>query len=178
MSLLQTATKSTDGFTRNELVSIWSTIAVGVTLACLAAISVRNGLITRSVHNGWILCLAASVGGLGGLAHEIALSGGKILLFQRGKDSFYIGSLAGTVLGAVSGILAARYFFGQEQFDATQISYETFTAGLALKGLVGAAGIKATTEPENNNPSSLQGSSVTKPVFPTFGAPPSNVPDS
>ena len=36
-----------------------------------------------SSHNNWLLWLAVSVGGLGGLVHEFAQSGGKIAFFQK-----------------------------------------------------------------------------------------------
>src|SRR5712691_3080450 len=79
--------------------SIIVTIGGGVLLALLAWASTR--------HN-WLLWLAASVGGQGGLVHEIAQSGRRIVFFKQEKGGLYLGSLAGAVLGAVDGILVIR----------------------------------------------------------------------
>lgn len=93
----------------------------------------------------WWLWLAASVGVLGGLAHEIAQSG-TVLFFQRHQDGLYLSALAGMILGAVRRILVVRshLVFGTSGATATagttQISYEVFTAGSALKGVTEAAG--------------------------------------
>ena len=57
----------------------------------------------------------------------------------------YLGSLAGMVLGAVAGILVIRGHLiasatGSAPSASTiQLSYEIFTAGLALKGVTEAA---------------------------------------
>lgn len=88
------------------------------------------------------LGIAVSVGALGGLAHEIAQSGGKILFFRRYDDGLYLGAIAGMILGAVAGLLVVR---GHLISDVTnvgpvQLSYEVFFAGLGLKGVVEAAG--------------------------------------
>lgn len=126
-----------DGLTRLEKVSVIATLLMGVLLAILA---------WASGHNNWLLWLAASVGGLGGLVHEIAQSGGKIMFFQRHKDGMYLGSLAGIVLGAVAGILVIRGHLIASASGATlevskiQLTYEIFIAGLALKGVTEAAG--------------------------------------
>jgi hypothetical protein len=98
-----------------------------------------------SGHNQWWLLLAASVGGLGGLAHEIAQSGGKIWFFQRYQDGLYLGAVAGIVLGAVAGILVVRGHLTASGADpqsvsAIQLSSEVFFAGLGLKGVAEAAG--------------------------------------
>lgn len=115
-----------------ERLSLIVTFAVGVGAAILA---------TLSVQNGWVLWLAVSAGGLGGLVHEIAQSGGKILFFQKQQDGLYLGSLAGVVLGAVAGVLVVRgHLLGANDVGMVQLSYEVFTAGLALKGVTEAAG--------------------------------------
>jgi hypothetical protein len=95
-----------------------------------------------SASKGWLLLLGGSIGGLGGLVHEFAQSGGKIVFFQKYEDGVYLGSLAGMFLGAVAGLLAIRGFVTGSLTDAsmTQISYEGFVAGLALKGVAEAAG--------------------------------------
>jgi len=114
-----------------------------VTLVVLVLLSF---LAWASVHFEWLLWLAASVGGLGGLTHEIAQSGGKIAFFEKHEDGLYLGTLAGVALGAVAGILVVRgYLVPAPQgttasFSLAQVSYEVFTAGLALKGVVEAAG--------------------------------------
>ena len=115
-----------------EGLSIIATVGTGVVLAILAWASVRNS---------WLLWLAASVGGLGGLVHEFAQSGGKIVFFQKEKDGLYLGSLAGTVLGAVAGLLVIRgHLTGSSpDVNTTQLTYEIFVAGLALKGVTEAA---------------------------------------
>jgi len=120
-----------------EKLSIISTLVMVVLLALLA---------WASVHHNWLFWVAASVGAIGGLVHEIAQSGGKIMFFQREEDGMYLGSLAGAVLGAVAGILVVR---GDLIASATgtaltvtetQLTYEVFMAGLALKGVTEAAG--------------------------------------
>jgi len=98
-----------------------------------------------SAHYQWWLVLAASVGGLGGLVHEIAQSGGKILFFQKHQDGMYLGAVSGIVLGAVAGVLVVRGHLIASVADipsvsATQLSYEVFFAGLGLKGVAEAAG--------------------------------------
>src|SRR5712691_8085569 len=84
---------------RFELISIITTAALFVILAVVAWLSSRNQ---------WLLALAFSVGGLGGLVHEIAQSRGRILFFKRQSDGLYLGSIAGIILGAVAGILVIR----------------------------------------------------------------------
>ncbi len=85
--------------------------------------------------------LALSAGALGGLLHELFQSGGKIALIEPHKDGYYLGSLAGMLFGAVAGIMAARFFLtgGADQHGVSQLAYDTFLAGLSLKGLAEAA---------------------------------------
>ena len=125
-----------EGTSTTEIYSIVVTLAMGVGLGILASLSAR--------HN-WVIWLAVSVGGLGGLAHELAQSGGKILFFERKLDGIYIGSLAGVVLGAAAGLLAVRGLIisPAAQLGSTQLIYEAFLAGLALKGVTEAAGGQA-----------------------------------
>ncbi len=127
-----------DSLTGLEKFSIAATLIIGVLLGILAWAS--------SQHN-WLLWLAASVGGLGGLVHEIAQSGGKIMFFQKNQDGMYLGSLAGMVLGAVAGLLVIRGHLadipGAPSVSVNvQLTYEVFVAGLALKGVTEAAGGK------------------------------------
>ena len=115
-----------------------ATLIVGVIATIFAVLSVQNA---------WVLTLALSVGALGGLVHEIAQSGGKILFFEKKQDGLYLGSVAGMVLGAVAGILVVRgHLIGEvANVGMVQLSYEVFTAGLALKGVTEAAGGNAVT---------------------------------
>ena len=129
-------------WTVTEKASVVITLATGVLLAVLA---------WASFHNTWVLWLAVSVGGLGGLVHEIAQSGGEIAFFEKKADGFYLGSLAGVVLGAVAGMLVVRGHLPSVTETAlsiskTQLAYEVFTAGLALKGVTEAASGTAVNE--------------------------------
>jgi uncharacterized protein DUF4257 len=121
--------------TRSERFSVFVTISVFVALVAVAWVSASNG---------WVLALALSVGGLGGLIHELAQSRGKILFFSKQDDGIYLGTIAGVVLGAVAGVLTVRGFLlegSETTFEGTvKVTYEVFLAGLALKGVVEAAG--------------------------------------
>src|SRR2546426_12168324 len=75
------------------------------TLVLLAGLSVLAGV---SAQQHWVLWLAVSIGGLGGLTHELAQSGGKILFFQKQADGLYLGSVAGVGPGAAGGAPVAR----------------------------------------------------------------------
>ncbi|HSK62444.1 MAG TPA: hypothetical protein VK893_01335 [Pyrinomonadaceae bacterium] len=126
---------------RADFWSIIVTVLVGIGLGILASIS---------ADRGWVIWLAVSVGGLGGLVHEIAQSGGKIFFFERKADGFYVGALGGAVLGAAAGLLAVRGFLTEPNPDpplnVTQLIYEAFIAGMALKGVTEAAGGQAIPE--------------------------------
>lgn len=119
-----------------EIFSIIATMVLSFAAAILAWLSASYG---------WILWLAASTGALGGLAHEIAQSGGKVAFFQRYQDGIYLGSVAGMILGAVAGLLVVRGLAAGLAGPAgttstTLLAYEAFIAGLALKGVTEAAG--------------------------------------
>jgi len=126
-----------NGLSGEQMRSIVITVVLGVVLLVLAWLGMRNT---------WVLCLAASGGALGGLVHEFAQSGGKIMFFKRYDDGYYLGAIAGAVLGAVSGVLVVRGHLiaaasGQPlQISTIQLAYEVFLAGLALKGITEAAG--------------------------------------
>jgi len=47
--------------------------------------------------------LAVAVGGLGGLAHELAQSRGTVLIVERTADGISLGTIAGIILGGVAG---------------------------------------------------------------------------
>ena len=118
-------------------------VSLAVTAVTLVILCI---LAWASVHNNWLLWLAASVGGIGGAVHEIAQSGGRIAFFAKNEDGLYLGTLAGVVLGGVAGILVIRGYLiasatgAALSISTTQLAYEVFTAGLALKGVVEAAG--------------------------------------
>jgi len=113
------------------------TVVITLLLAILATLSVRND---------WLLPLALCAGALGGLVHEFAQSGGRILFFKRYDDGYYLGAISGAVLGAVSGLLVMRGHLiasssGRPlEVSTIQLAYEVFIAGLALKGVTEAAG--------------------------------------
>src|SRR5205809_3375691 len=88
-----------EALTPRESLSLVTTLAMILFLSLLAWLSSRND---------WVLWLAASVGALGGLVHEIAQSGGKIMFFHKYEDGMYLGSIAGAILGAVAGLLVIR----------------------------------------------------------------------
>ena len=119
-------------------------LSIAITLIMMVLLGI---LAWASSHNNWLLWLAASVGGLGGLVHEIAQSGGKIAFFQKNQDGMYLGSLAGMMLGAVAGLLVIRgHLVETSDLPSAgvkiQLTYEVFMAGLALKGVTEAAGGK------------------------------------
>ncbi|HYN85001.1 MAG TPA: hypothetical protein VER32_07100 [Pyrinomonadaceae bacterium] len=121
---------TTRGLTKFE---IWS--AVGAIVATFLLILVA----WRSYHAQSLFFLAASMGALGGIGHEFAQSGGRIVFIQRRGDGLYLGSLTGAVLGAIAGLLMIRGYLGPNVVvPYSQVAYETFTSGLALKGVVEA----------------------------------------
>lgn len=140
MADAQTPPEAQETMTRFEVISVLSTAGLTILLMVFAGIS--GSFFQSSSSNQWALYLAATVGALGGLAHEFAQSGGKILFFSKKADGFYLGSVAGMVLGAVAGILVARVLFSDPHptMTAAQLSYEAFIAGLGLKGVAEAAG--------------------------------------
>lgn len=110
--------------------------AVGALIATLILVYVA----WRSYYAQSLFFLAASMGALGGIGHEFAQSGGRIVFIQRRGDGLYLGSLTGAVLGAVAGLLMIRGYLtpGIPAIPYGQVAYETFTSGLALKGVVEA----------------------------------------
>lgn len=120
------------GLTREESQSAAITGVISLLLFILAVWSYK--------HPGHLV-LALSVGALGGLVHEFAQSGGKVLFFQRQQDGLYLGSLTGVLLGAVAGFLAIKSLLiaGTATGKEMQIVYDVFLAGVGLKGVVEAA---------------------------------------
>ena len=119
---------------------VWS-VVVTAAIGLVAAIGAYMSMEARN-----ILGLAVSVGALGGLAHEIVQTGGKIMFVQRRDDGVYLGSIAGMALGTVAGVLVVRSELPAVTGIATtdeamvRLAYEIFLAGLALKGVSEAAG--------------------------------------
>jgi len=116
--------------------SVLITIVAFVILSVVAYLSLKE-------QSAFVLALSA--GGLGGIVHELFQSGGKIPLIKQYQDGYYLGSLAGMLFGAIAGIMAARFFLTGEpdQHGVSQLAYDTFLAGLGLKGVAEAAGGKA-----------------------------------
>jgi hypothetical protein len=112
---------------RRELLSVLTTIAL-VAVAILIAWATYG-------RPADVLVFSYAVGALGGLVHEIAQSGGKIMFFERKLDGMYLGTLSGMILGGVSGLVIAR---GIRPDDAQTLFYEALLAGMAMKGLVEA----------------------------------------
>src|SRR5207302_278748 len=120
------------------------TLLIAVGLGVVATITAKQFAPTSPR----VLWLAIAVGGLGGLAHEIAQSRGTILVVERRADGIYLGTIAGVILGAVAGLLAVKGLLISPTSPATQpgaiqLIYEAFIAGLALKGITEAAGGQA-----------------------------------
>jgi hypothetical protein len=135
---------------KQELWSVGVTAAFGIIAGVGAVLSMQSHA---------VLGLAVSVGALGGLAHEIVQSGGKIMFFQRREDGVYLGSIAGMALGTVAGVLVVRSQLpavtGVDATSAlmTELAYEIFLAGLALKGVSEAAGGNSLAQlPANQQP--------------------------
>ncbi|HEX5707891.1 MAG TPA: hypothetical protein VFX96_11380 [Pyrinomonadaceae bacterium] len=117
-------------FTRFELLSAAAAVAGTLILILIA---------WRSYYAQSLFILAASMGALGGVGHEFAQSGGRIVFLQRRGNGLYLGSLTGAVLGAIAGLLMIRgYLTPGVAVPYGQVAYETFTSGLALKGVVEA----------------------------------------
>jgi Protein of unknown function (DUF4257) len=116
--------------TRLEAISVFATsVLVGVAVAVAVWTSDYESPLEMIVF-------AFAVGAIGGLIHEFAQSGGKIMFFERKIDGMYLGTLAGGILGGVAGILAAR---GLQTETNMNVFYESFLAGMALKGIVEAS---------------------------------------
>jgi len=131
--------------TRGQTRDVAITIAIGLGTAVAAYLAATRGD---------VMTLAASMGALGGLSHEIAQSHGKILFFREAEDGIYIGSIASLVLGAIAGLLVARGLVthapgvAPPTVDLLQLKFEAFFAGLGLKGILDAAG----SQPPSNLP--------------------------
>lgn len=136
-ALSESTATTNSRWSRSEITSIFVTVGLAVALGIVVGLSFH---FHPKEQSAWLLCLAASLGGLGGLLHEFAQSGGKILFFERKQDGLYMGSLAGVVIGAGAALLAIRGYLMNSTLtvDLTQIIYDSLMAGLGLKGLIEA----------------------------------------
>jgi hypothetical protein len=134
------------GMSTGEIISMIITFALALGLGIFATITARD----LSVTSPRAIWLAVAVGGLGGLAHEIAQSRGTVLIAERRADGIYLGTIAGIILGGVAGLLAVKAFLITPPTPlptVMQLIYESFIAGLALKGVTEAAGGQSVRQP-------------------------------
>jgi hypothetical protein len=139
-----------------------------ISIAVTLGLAVLAGVVAWFSYGRSPAVLAISLGCLGGLVHELAQSGGKIMFFESRKDGLYIGSLAGLVLGGVAAILVVRGVLVPDlaakltDSGYVNLAYEAFMAGLGLKGIVEAtAGTPdAPTGSDTRSQSQSQGRAV------------------
>jgi hypothetical protein len=89
--------------------AIVGTLLLTAALITLGIFSFRK--VWPSNSSGWLIWLGLAAGGLGGILHEFAQSGGKLLLTRREADGIYLGSLTGMLLGMLAGVLAVQGLF-------------------------------------------------------------------
>lgn len=94
-----------------EKKSIVATLAITTGLVILGIVSFRK--VWPNQSNGWMIWLGFAAGGVGGLIHEFAQSGGRLLLTKREADGIYLGALMGMLLGILAGVLAVQSLFIQ-----------------------------------------------------------------
>lgn len=94
-----------------EKKSIVATLAITTGLVILGIVSFRK--VWPNQSNGWMIWLGFAAGGVGGLIHEFAQSGGRLLLTKREADGIYLGALMGMLLGILAGVLAVQSLFVQ-----------------------------------------------------------------
>jgi hypothetical protein len=147
-------------------------LTIGATF--VSAIAFTGAASWASTHQQPTI-LAFSLGALGGLIHEIVQSRGRLLLIRVSEDGVYIGSIAGMLLGGVAGIMVARGLLVSGAASGSSvlsnIAFESFSAGLALKGVLEAAGTKV---PEAPTPTVGQASDKLRLNLPA--TPPSSLP--
>ncbi|MBI4429287.1 MAG: hypothetical protein HY562_09230 [Ignavibacteriales bacterium] len=122
----------------------WWTLPRVSVVVTLILTALASWLALWSIRTEEYLYLAVSVGAIGGLIHEFAQSGGKVLYIVSAKDGFYLGTVSGMVLGAVAGLLVLKGQLVLLENPATDVNvYEVtlnvFFAGLGLKGVAEAA---------------------------------------
>jgi hypothetical protein len=96
--------------------AIVGTLLLTAALLALGIFSFRK--VWPSHSSGWIIWLGLAAGGLGGILHEFAQSGGKLLLTKREADGIYLGSLTGMLLGMLAGVLAVQGLFSSSPSPA------------------------------------------------------------
>jgi hypothetical protein len=113
--------------------SVVATLLLSAGLVALSIVSFRQ--IWPSHSTGWIIWLGLASGGMGGILHEFAQSGGKLLLTKRDADGIYLGALMGMLLGMLAGVLAVQGLFVQgSTSSANQVSLSTAAAVAAREG--------------------------------------------
>jgi hypothetical protein len=83
------------------------------------------------------LVAAISFGIVGGIAHEIAQSGGRVVTPTAEDGSIQLGTLVGAALGVVAGILSLHGVpvTSTNPGDAMNVVVTALAAGVGLKGL-------------------------------------------
>ncbi len=122
-------------WTKTEKYSLGGTLG----LTIVAILTTMYGM-----DNDLYVLIALSMGAIGGLLHEFAQSGGKILFFQKAKDGMYLGSISGMILGAVAGLILIKGLLPYlddptRDFNSYELAIDSFFAGLGLKGVAEAA---------------------------------------
>jgi len=90
---------------------VFTTLSLAAVLTALAVMSFLK--VWPSYSSGWIIWLGFSAGGLGGILHEFAQSGGKLIMPKRQADGEYLGSFMGMLMGLAAGILAVQGLFSE-----------------------------------------------------------------
>ncbi|SRR5712692_8506925 len=127
--------------------SIAATLCLTTALAVLAIISFRK--IWPSNTSGWIIWLGLAAGGLGGLLHEFAQSGGKLLLTKRQADGIYLGALTGMLLGMLAGVLAVQGLFVQSSAPANNTQASTVSVSAPAGSPIQQPGNASPTAPQS-----------------------------
>ncbi|MBI2078625.1 MAG: hypothetical protein HYT80_09710 [Euryarchaeota archaeon] len=122
-----------------DILSVLLTLLIAALVALYAVDAAQRAEENQTDHK---TRLALATGALGGLAHELIQSRGKLLFFRRAKDGLQLGSVSSLAMGAIAGGLAVNTLLAPGSYAAAlprEIAFQAFTAGLALKGLAGAA---------------------------------------
>jgi len=106
-----------------------STVLLTAVLIVLGIFSFRN--VWPGHNSGWIIWLGLAAGGLGGILHEFAQSGGKLLLTKREADGIYLGSLTGMLLGMLAGVLAVQGLFSSPTAPANNTPVPAVNASIS-----------------------------------------------
>ncbi|RLI05727.1 hypothetical protein DRO26_01390 [Candidatus Bathyarchaeota archaeon] len=82
------------------------------------------------------LGIAVTIGGLGGLFHEIAQSGGKTLFIKSFRDGVYLGSISGLLLGIISGISFERITRRNRKSESSICNNRSILSRFSIKGSI------------------------------------------